>query len=283
MKDPLPTAMNTHSFTPRPACSKLKTKATLAKLTFALLTLGLLTVSSNAWALTTTTTALSPASDAQTYGTSSTITATVSGTGGTPTGTVQFKTNGVAFGSPVSLVSGTATVQSASLPVLLGGYAISATYSGDTTFATSSTTTSAALTVFPLTVTLNKVYDGTATASSANLVIGNIQPGDAGNVTFTGSATLTAANLGSQNFTTASSFPQIGMPQLVNIVVTNNKNSATAYTVTLPAVPGGGTYTLVAAFATAATSSTKFATITDTQGNTWHKLPPVFGHLQMLR
>jgi len=220
-------------------------------------------------ALTTTTTSLSPTSDSTTYGTSSTIAAMVAGTGGTPTGTVQFKTNGVAFGSAVNLSSGIATIQSASLPVLPGAYSISATYSGDSNFAASSTTSTSTLTVFPLPVTLNKVYDGTTTASSANLVIGNIQPGDAGNVTFTGSATLFTANLGAQNFTTASSFPQIGMPQLVNIVVSNNKNLATPYTITLPAVPGGGTYTLVAAIATAATSNTKYATITDTQGNSW--------------
>ena len=257
-----------HSFIPRSASSKLKPKATPVRLAFVLLTLGLLTISSNAWTLTTTTTTLSPVTNAQTYGTSSTITATVVGTGGTPTGTVQFKTNGVLSFSRQPF-GRTSTIQSALLPVLPGADTISATYSGDSTFATSSTTSSSTLTVFTLPVTLNKVYDGIATASSANLVIGNIQPGDAGNVTFAGSATLGAASLGSENFTAVGGFPQIGMPQLSNVIMVNNNHSSSSYTVTLPAVNGGGTYTLVATIATGGTSSTKYATITDTQGNTW--------------
>ena len=47
MKKPMPTAMNAHSFTPRPTFSKLKPKATPVRLAFALLTLGLFTISSS--------------------------------------------------------------------------------------------------------------------------------------------------------------------------------------------------------------------------------------------
>ena len=53
---------------------------------------------------------------------------------GTPTGTVQFLTNGVAFGDAVAVAGGSAT--SAALPATLpaGNYAVTATYSGDTAF-----------------------------------------------------------------------------------------------------------------------------------------------------
>ena len=57
----------------------------------------------------TTTTALGSSLNPSTYGQSVTFTATVSGEGGPPTGTVQFKTNGVNFGSAVTLSGGSAT------------------------------------------------------------------------------------------------------------------------------------------------------------------------------
>ena len=62
-----------------------------------------------------------------------TWTATVtpaSGSGTTPTGTVQFAINGTAFGSPVTLSGGKATSPSDST-LAAGTYAITATYSGD--------------------------------------------------------------------------------------------------------------------------------------------------------
>ena len=66
-----------------------------------------------------------------------TFTATVrdasSGSSGTPTGTVQFLTNGVNFGSAATLSGGSAS--SASLPLTLpvGNYTVTAVYSGDWT------------------------------------------------------------------------------------------------------------------------------------------------------
>ncbi len=76
-----------------------------------------------------------------TYSTSSTLSvkATITSSGN-PTGTVQFYNKGIAIGSPVNVASdGTATL-SQTFP--LGSYVISATYSGDTNFNGSSTTTS---------------------------------------------------------------------------------------------------------------------------------------------
>ncbi len=49
---------------------------------------------------------------------------------GTPTGTIQFKINGTDFGSPVSLIGGSATSSSIS-NLTVGSYAITAVYSGE--------------------------------------------------------------------------------------------------------------------------------------------------------
>ena len=70
------------------------------------------------------------------FGQSVTFTATISDSGGTPTGTVTFEDNGVAIGNPVNVgAGGVATLTTTQLPV--GTNAITATYSGDTRFASS--------------------------------------------------------------------------------------------------------------------------------------------------
>ncbi len=62
-----------------------------------------------------------------------TLTATVTGSVGTPTGTVQFGIDGASFGTPVSLTAGgTATTATSSLAV--GTHPVTATYSGNTTY-----------------------------------------------------------------------------------------------------------------------------------------------------
>lgn len=66
-------------------------------------------------------------------GQSVTFTAKVTATAGTPTGSVQFKDNGVNLGGPITLnASGVATLTTSSLTV--GTHPVSATYSGDTNF-----------------------------------------------------------------------------------------------------------------------------------------------------
>ncbi len=67
-------------------------------------------------------------------GSSITLTATVTGSAGTPTGTVQFYANGVALGTPVTLnSSGVATYTYNATCSALGQQAMSASYSGSTT------------------------------------------------------------------------------------------------------------------------------------------------------
>jgi hypothetical protein len=72
-----------------------------------------------------------------TVGQAVTFTATVTGTGGTPSGTVTFKDGATTLGS-ITLVAGKAAVTTSALPA--GQQTITATYSGDTSFGSSSGT-----------------------------------------------------------------------------------------------------------------------------------------------
>jgi subtilase family serine protease len=87
-------------------------------------------------------------------GSSSTITATITPASlpATPTGTVQFYSNGTALGSPVTIVAGTVSgTYTAALTqsfATAGSYTITATYSGDNTYiGTSGTGAGASLTL----------------------------------------------------------------------------------------------------------------------------------------
>lgn len=80
------------------------------------------------------------------------VTFTVTVTGNSPTGTVQFQINGVNFGSPVTLVNGVATLTTTQLTVV-GSDAITAIYSGDANNAGSNTSTA-------FNETVNSVHDG---------------------------------------------------------------------------------------------------------------------------
>ncbi|HKP36401.1 MAG TPA: Ig-like domain repeat protein, partial [Pyrinomonadaceae bacterium] len=68
-------------------------------------------------------------------GQSVTFTATVTSAAGTPTGTVQFKADALNLGSPVALTAGVATISTSALSI--GNHPITADYSGDTNFNTS--------------------------------------------------------------------------------------------------------------------------------------------------
>ena len=72
---------------------------------------------------------LTASMDPGTVGSLVTFTATMSGEGVTPTGTVTFYNGATALGSPVTLTNGTASYSTSSL--LIGSYVISAVYSGD--------------------------------------------------------------------------------------------------------------------------------------------------------
>ncbi|HKW99167.1 MAG TPA: PASTA domain-containing protein [Bryobacteraceae bacterium] len=113
-------------------------------------------------ALTPTTTALTSSLNPAAFGQSVTFTATVSGA--SPTGTVQFYFGATPLGAPVTLVAGTASFTTSSLPI--GTDSITAIYSGD---ANNTTSTS------PL---LNETITGgasttTLAASASTVVVGH--------------------------------------------------------------------------------------------------------------
>ncbi len=94
---------------------------------------------------TPTTTTLASGATVQ-AGDSATFTATVVSDGGTPTGTVQFKDGSTNLGAAATLAGGSATVTVSTLGI--GTHAVSAVYSGDPTFARS-TSTDATVAVTP--------------------------------------------------------------------------------------------------------------------------------------
>src|SRR5205823_3974672 len=103
-----------------------------------------------------------------------TFTATVTGSGGTPTGTVQFAVDGTNTGSPMNVTTSggvtTASFSTNMLTVAGSPHTISASYSGDPNFAGSSGSVSE---------TVNKANTSTVLNSSLN-------PSSAGQpVTFT--------------------------------------------------------------------------------------------------
>ncbi|MGP8270642.1 MAG: beta strand repeat-containing protein [Terracidiphilus sp.] len=127
---------------------------------------------------TTTTTTLTASQTGPTV----TLTATVtpSSGSGTPTGSVTFSDASGKLGSAVNLASGVATYTTTSLAA--GSYTFTATYSGDSTYATS-TSSSQVL----------AVTAGGTTASSTELVSSSISPALGASVTFTATVTPSTA------------------------------------------------------------------------------------------
>ena len=82
----------------------------------------------------TITTTGGPCNLSSATGTTVTLTATVTGSAGTPTGTVQFLTNNNALTTPVALVAGTATFAWTTTCAAAGQQSLSAVYSGDTNY-----------------------------------------------------------------------------------------------------------------------------------------------------
>jgi autotransporter-associated beta strand protein len=180
----------------------------------------------------TSTTTFSISPNPAVVGQSVTLTASVSGTGGTPTGTVQFFNGTTSLGT-VTLVSGTASLTTSALPQGLDS--ITATYSGDSQFTASSAAASTAIinqagttttlsvpsTSVPLgqavtlTASVAAVSPGAGTPTgpvqflSNSIVLGTATLDGNGNATFTttglgvGVDTITAVYQGDANFTTS--------------------------------------------------------------------------------
>ena len=238
----------------------------------------------------TTTTISGPTTS--TYGQPVSFTATVTpdpGSGADPSGTVSFTDNGtLSLGSVlVSTTAGvtTAVLNTSTIPA--GSNSISATYSGDSTFGTSSTTTPAAISVAQASTTLGvassdnpsvtgesvtftaTVTPGSGTGMTGTVTFfdngvqigtGSVSGGQATYSTSTltlGSHPVTASYGGDSNFTGSST--SITLNQVVNQATTSTvvTSSALPGTVTQPLTytatvtvnsPGGGTPTGTVSF-----------------------------------
>jgi hypothetical protein len=172
-----------------------------------------------------TSTAVASSENPSTYGDSIAFTATVSAVfpgSGTPTGSVQFVIDGVNFGSPVTLVGGSAT--SASISTLfVGTHTVTTVYSGDPNFTAGSNGNLSGGQVVkqaPLTITAStnsKTYDGNTSATATPTVAG-LKNGD----TVTGLAeAYTDKNAGT------------GKTLIVTAYTVNDGNGGNNYSVTL--------------------------------------------------
>jgi autotransporter-associated beta strand protein len=205
---------------------------------------------------TASTTTLS-GNDTKTYGTPSTISATV--TAGA-TGTVQFYVDGTAFGSVVTVSGGSATFPSTPV-VPTGVHTVIASYSGDSTYA-GSAASAVTLTVNPqvLTVSGTRQYDGTTTAAAGILSIAGSPAG----VTLTGNGVLASPNIGAETLYSGS------QPVRVNTTTGNGGSGAvTTYTVTVPAPANGNTLVAVIGHRTSLTGPI-VSSITQS-GATWSR------------
>ncbi len=105
-----------------------------------------------------------------TTGTPVNLTVQVTGASGTPTGTVQFAVDGVAVSNPVTLSSGAAAYALSTTSLTAGNHTVTATYSGNTTYASSKGTytlnvlaTTADFTFTPCTASTSAAAGGAAT------------------------------------------------------------------------------------------------------------------------
>ena len=152
--------------------------------------------------ITPTATALTSSAGTSVYGQSATLTATISATGATPTGTVQFQLAGQNYGAPVALVNGLASL---SLPGTLnvGSYAFTAVYAGNANFL-GSTPASLTQTINPAILTVSaasptKTYDGTGATGFTTSISGFVNRQTLATSGVTGSASLSGAALTAVN------------------------------------------------------------------------------------
>ncbi len=135
------------------------------------------------------------------YGQAVAFTATLTWLAGNPIGTVQFQTNGVNFGSPVTVVNGSAT-SPAVATLGVGTVTITTTFTDGVTpgLSTGTLTNGQVITPAPLTITANntnKTYGTTATFLGTAFTPSGLQNGDTiGSVTLTSSGAPASATVG---------------------------------------------------------------------------------------
>jgi large repetitive protein len=213
-----------------------------------------------------------------------TFTASVSGTGVAPTGTVTFLSGTTTLGTG-TLKSGTATFTTSSLAV--GSYSITASYSGDGNNATStSTAVSLSVTLIPTTTDL---ATSTTTGSDPQTILiavveGNSGPTPTGTVTFTnggttvGSATLDSSGVG----TLVPSLPTGSYSIVANYGGDSLHSPSTSTAVSITGAPAGFNLAVTPATVSLKASQNAVLTVsltseggfTDTIGLGCSSLPP---------
>jgi hypothetical protein len=231
------------------------------------------TVSSAALAASTTALVASPASP-QIVGTSVTFTATVSGSSGTPTGSVIFRDSGVDIGTVALNGSGQAALTTAALSV--GSHSITANYQGSGTYSSSSSsavvynilatsTTSivaspASSAVLGASVTFTATVSGASGTPTGSVVfkdgvtvLGTVGLNGSGQAAFTtsslalGSHSITASYQGSVVYSTSASsalsFNVTNATATVALVASPASSAALGATVTFTATVSGASGT----------------------------------------
>ncbi len=229
----------------------------------------------------------SQASDTQTYGNTVTFSATVSGAGATPSGVVSFQVNGKEIGSAPLIAGVAAFTESLLLGVSGSPYQVKAVYTGDSSYAPTTSASSVQLTVTPAPTTITVTASPspgpsnspiTLTATVASTTTGT--PG--GTVTFfeqvgAGSPTqigTTSPTVNSSGVATLSNamFPNAGTTYLITATFTpDNTGNWQTSTTTSPFAEaiGDATSTTVAANSVNVGSTvTLTATVTDTASPT---------------
>lgn len=202
--------------------------------------------------------ALSTSTTTLAIGQSPTLTATVSGALGTPTGTVQFLANNVNFGSPVTLVNGVATLSSQSFAAP-GSYVVKVQYSGDSNYTAGTSST--------ITLTVNQATPGITLSTSTNtLTVGQ-------------GAALTATLSGA--FGTPTGAVQF-LANNVSLGIVPTLNGVA--TLTTPSFTTSGNYSIVAGYVgdstyTSITSSPITITVSAVAGTPSYTLTPSSGTL----
>ena len=151
----------------------------------------------------TSSTALASSLNPSTYGSPVTFTATVTGSGPTPTGTVTFKEGSTSLGSGALNGSGAATFVISTLPVAGPPHAITAVYGGDGNFG-GSTSSAVAQTVDKASPNVTAWPTASAITYGQTLVDSTLSGGSAtpsGSFTFTTPSTAPSAGTASQSVT----------------------------------------------------------------------------------
>ena len=159
---------------------------------------------------TTTTTTVATSGSPATYGDAVTFTATIAPASGAvvPTGAVQFRADGLALGSPVTVATGaspngTASISTTNLPVTGSPHTVTADYTATGNLASSTGTLAGGQTVNKATATVtvtpySVTYDGGSHTATAGTVTG--VNGETG-------ATVSTVTLSGTTHTAAGSYP----------------------------------------------------------------------------